>query len=74
MADRTLKNEPGDWVAVKAPGVPGGHKPAKVIAANRDTVTVQLRWESSITTETHDAPLPRIRWRRQNGRSRWTFV
>ena len=71
---RTMKNQPGDWVAVKAPGSPGGYKPGKVVSATSESVTVELRFEGSTTLQTFDSPQPRIRWRRQNGRSRWTFA
>jgi hypothetical protein len=68
---RTLKNQPGDWVAVK---MPTGDRPGKVVAATRESVTVEFRNGGKTSMLTFDHPLPRIHWQRQNGRSRWSYV
>jgi len=61
-------------VAIKAPGAAGGRKPAKVIHADRETVVVEARFDGRAVRLTLDEPAPRIRWRRDRGRSQWTFA
>jgi hypothetical protein len=73
---RTKKNQVGDWIAIPAIGVPGGRRPAKVLEVRQDEdgedrVRVSLRFDNGQRDLWFDAPQPRIRWRRQNGRSRW---
>lgn len=70
MSERKLKNEPGDWVVLSLPGAM--EKPGKVVAADRERVTVEFKWRNGDVTErVFDHPLPRIRWVRQRGRSRY---
>jgi len=69
--ERKMKNEVGDWVAAR---FEGGDRPGKVVAATRDSVTVRFRFASGESDLIFDEPLPRIRWRGDRGRRRWTYV
>lgn len=74
-AERTLKYEVGDWVAVRMAGAEGEYKPAKVVEADRDGVVVEMRFGRETRREACDvSKLRRIRWQRERGRPRWMFT
>lgn len=69
-----MKNQPGDWVAIEAPGAEGGYRPGKVVEADRDRVVVEVRFDGESRRLSFDTPQRRIRWQRQRGRARWQFA
>lgn len=68
MKARTMKNEPGDWVAVQ---LSGGERAAKVIEADRDGNLLVRVGGSSYPVK---GPLPRVRWQGSAGRRSWSYL